>query len=188
MEKIVFFGFVLFGIVFKVFSGTSTTNTESTTEIITSEITNDYENDNVTLEFGIDDNSTCDENCTTLTTVKTGSSPTKAPTTIKPNVKVPKISLSSSTKTCFCNIQEKVCDINCCCDKDCNYDMRQVFGKCDDDLNRVYDTSFCEYTKYIYKNNTPFEWTVNQNGFFCVAKTNLPRQYYIHKDIVIISM
>lgn len=52
------------------------------------------------------------------------------------------------------------------------------------DSNRFYDTRYCKYSMLIYKNNTPYEWEVNQNGLFCIIKSNLPPEYSMHEEVV----
>lgn len=38
--------------------------------------------------------------------------------------------------------------------------------------------------EYIYKNNSLYEWEVNQNGLFCIVKSNLPPQYTVQSKTV----
>ncbi|KRT81250.1 hypothetical protein AMK59_5128 [Oryctes borbonicus] len=54
--------------------------------------------------------------------------------------------------------------------------------------NRIYDTRYCKYLMLSYKNNTPYEWQVNQNSLFCIVKNNLPNEYSLHKEVVIRSL
>ncbi|KAF2883491.1 hypothetical protein ILUMI_22664 [Ignelater luminosus] len=89
---------------------------------------------------------------------------------------------------CTCDLQRRFCDINCCCDKDCSYENKKVFRSCKRELNFHRDTSFCQYMDYIYLNNTPYKWEVNQNGLFCIAKTNLPPQYTLQRKQPITSL
>lgn len=42
--------------------------------------------------------------------------------------------------------------------------------------------------EYIYKNNTLYEWEVNQNGFFCIVRSNLPPQYTVQQKTVIMNL
>ncbi|KAK4873315.1 hypothetical protein RN001_015344 [Aquatica leii] len=79
--------------------------------------------------------------------------------------------------TCTCDLHRQFCDVNCCCDKDCGPDEKKVFSVCHLEPNVNRDTSFCSYVDQIYLNNTPYEWEVNQNGLFCIVKTNLPPKY-----------
>ncbi|KAK5640330.1 hypothetical protein RI129_011141 [Pyrocoelia pectoralis] len=82
--------------------------------------------------------------------------------------------------TCTCNLHRQVCDLNCCCDKDCSLEDKKVFSHCIHEININRDTSFCHYTDYVYVNNTPYQWEVNQNGLFCIVKTNLPTKRSVH--------
>lgn len=81
-------------------------------------------------------------------------------------------------------LQADYCDLNCCCDLDCNDENKMVFTYCMEESNFIRDTRFCEYVDYIYKNNTLYEWDVNQNGLFCIVKYNLPKIYTIQKQQV----
>ncbi|KAG5860641.1 hypothetical protein JTB14_001695 [Gonioctena quinquepunctata] len=87
---------------------------------------------------------------------------------------------ASKHKLCTCDLQLNFCDINCCCDEECSSNDKLVFHHCETE-ERHYDTRYCEYMKYIYINNTPFEWQVNQNGLFCIIKSNLPPSYTIQR-------
>ncbi|XP_028132794.2 tectonic-3 [Diabrotica virgifera virgifera] len=81
---------------------------------------------------------------------------------------------------CTCDLQENFCDINCCCDKDCSLENKEVFQYCLSEP-RFYDTRYCDYMKYIYINNTPVKWHINQNGLFCIIKSNHPPSYIIQR-------
>lgn len=42
--------------------------------------------------------------------------------------------------------------------------------------------------EYVYKNNTLYQWQVNQNGLFCVVRNNLPAQYAVQQKTVSITI
>ncbi|XP_018562953.1 tectonic-1 [Anoplophora glabripennis] len=88
--------------------------------------------------------------------------------------------VTSGQELCTCNLQLNICDINCCCDEDCSPEDKSIFRYCESE-NFYYDTRYCDYMKYIYINNTPFQWHVNQNGLFCVLKSNLPPSYTVQR-------
>ncbi|CAH1187698.1 unnamed protein product [Phyllotreta striolata] len=81
---------------------------------------------------------------------------------------------------CTCDLQPDICDVNCCCDSDCSVDDKEIFGYCESEPRR-YDTRYCDYMKYIYINNTRFQWEINQNGLFCVIKSNLPPSFVVQR-------
>lgn len=90
---------------------------------------------------------------------------------------------------CFVKqLQDKICDINCCCDTDCTFENKLVFTSCLDAKDRYVDTKFCKFSEYIYKNNTPFLWEINQNGLFCIVRSNLPKEYLLQKKKVIYNI
>lgn len=67
---------------------------------------------------------------------------------------------------------------------DCTSDNKLTFNHCMKEENRYVDARFCDYMEYIYKNNTLYEWEVNQNGLFCIIKSNLPAQYTVQQKTV----
>lgn len=81
----------------------------------------------------------------------------------------------------FKNFQRNYCDINCCCDKDCTANDKSLFKFCEVEKNIYFDSRYCDYVKHIYINNTQYEWEVNQNGLFCIVKSNLPASYLVQK-------
>ncbi|XP_060520608.1 tectonic-3-like [Cylas formicarius] len=83
---------------------------------------------------------------------------------------------------CTCNLQRRYCDVNCCCDRDCDgVDKRALFGYCDVDGRHFYDDRYCDYVRHVYVNNTPYEWWVHQAGLFCVVKSNAPKSYVVQR-------
>ncbi|KAF5297370.1 hypothetical protein FQR65_LT01300 [Abscondita terminalis] len=145
---------------------------------------------NSDLILSANDSQTTVENVTTSVTEATvfcdandtacGGSTTT--TTLPPPTKTPSIRVKvyqHSVDTCTCDLHKNICDVNCCCDKDCSADDKKVFTTCHRELNVNRDSSFCSYSDYIYVNNTEYEWEVNQNGLFCIVKTNLPPKYTV---------
>lgn len=88
----------------------------------------------------------------------------------------------------FLHFKVDWCDINCCCDPDCTSSDKLIFDHCHVDQNRYVDDRYCNYMQLIYINNTPFEWEVNQNGFFCIISNNLPTTYLVQKDKVYMDL
>nr|CAI5838000.1 unnamed protein product [Callosobruchus analis] len=86
-----------------------------------------------------------------------------------------------SNELCICDLELNVCDMNCCCDQDCSQSDKLVFSHCETETH-TYDTRYCSYVKQMYVNNTPFEWHVNQNGLFCVLKSNFPASYVVQRE------
>ena len=70
------------------------------------------------------------------------------------------------------------CDINCCCDPDCNEDQRALFSVCEEAniYNRGQKQRHCHRKDYLYKNNTPFYMEVHENGLFCIVTNNLKKE------------
>ncbi|XP_065161329.1 tectonic-3 isoform X2 [Atheta coriaria] len=94
----------------------------------------------------------------------------------------------SNRSDCDCDLRNRFCDINCCCDKDCSLENKQVFSFCQDSINLPRPNSrYCNYMQYIYNNRTLYEEEVHQNSLFCIAKTNLPAHYYKQKKKIILQ-
>ncbi|XP_044269578.1 tectonic-1-like isoform X1 [Tribolium madens] len=91
-----------------------------------------------------------------------------------------KASEQSSKNLCICDLTVDYCDLNCCCDKDCSLENKLVFDHCEKDF-RHYDTRYCQYMKHIYLNKTPHEFQINQNGLFCIVRSNLPASYIVQR-------
>ncbi|KAL1516568.1 hypothetical protein ABEB36_000468 [Hypothenemus hampei] len=86
---------------------------------------------------------------------------------------------------CTCNLQFNICDINCCCDPDCSQTDKRIFQYCQIESNSYLDDRYCHYTKLLYINNTQFHWQVDQNGLFCVVRSNKPESYLVQNDMPI---
>ncbi|KAJ8922197.1 hypothetical protein NQ315_004134 [Exocentrus adspersus] len=161
-------------------SGTSTTavSTFVSPSTLGSEVETD--SDNITTTEAIL-TTTCEINSTCLFTTEQPSTniSTEANTT---NIRKKYYEDVKSTgkEFCTCNLLLNVCDVNCCCDKDCSEDDKLIFSHCETE-NIYYNTRYCDYIKYIYINNTPFQWEINQNGLFCVIRSNLPPSIMVQR-------
>ncbi|XP_030755412.1 tectonic-3 [Sitophilus oryzae] len=96
--------------------------------------------------------------------------------------KMPRLKTDQETHSCTCNLKINICDINCCCDPDCQQADKAVFAYCTVEENYFYDTRYCHYIQYIYVNNSQVEWHVKQEGMFCVVSKNMPKSYLVQKD------
>lgn len=152
--------------------------TESTTTQITTTV--GEEPFSTTLDSCGTNDTECSVNVTTVAPPTNGTNSSQ--TTMGKNKKHLSSKIETDINICTCNLQVDFCDINCCCDPDCSERDKTVFGYCEIDENRFYDTRYCNYIKYIYINNTPFKWEVNQDGLFCIISSNLPDTYLIQKE------
>nr|XP_012135228.1 PREDICTED: tectonic-3-like [Megachile rotundata] len=84
---------------------------------------------------------------------------------------------------CECDLTVSSCDINCCCDKDCNEFHLTVFSHCEDHPAELYDKRYCYHKNYIERNNTPFILEKLANNLFCILYDNLPPTYSITNDL-----
>uniref|UniRef100_A0AAR5QCK5 Tectonic domain-containing protein n=1 Tax=Dendroctonus ponderosae TaxID=77166 RepID=A0AAR5QCK5_DENPD len=142
--------------------------------------------DSTTTDYSTSTVETCDSgfgNCTNLTATEAPLEAGKNNGTRHFNeTKHRSLGKWSEADVCTCDLQEKSCDINCCCDLHCSAADKELFDHCQLDDNRFFDDRYCKYTKHIYVNNTAFEWEVNQDGMFCVITRNLPDSHLLQKD------
>ncbi|CAH1989341.1 unnamed protein product [Acanthoscelides obtectus] len=136
--------------------------------------------ESITVPSFCDINSTeCGNFSTELINVTTTSLP--ASTTSTPERRKLERRKFKNNELCFCDLELNICDLNCCCDQDCSQNDKLVFSHCETETH-TYDTRYCSYVKHMYVNNTPFELQVNQNGLFCVLKSNFPASYIVQRE------
>ncbi|KAJ0181849.1 hypothetical protein K1T71_002571 [Dendrolimus kikuchii] len=77
-------------------------------------------------------------------------------------------------KDCNCNFLYKICDINCCCDYDCNKHQQKLFS-CSSNNKDVFNkhNKSCNY--FLPQSNIV-------NNLLCIAKTNLPDKRIIKQE------
>lgn len=85
---------------------------------------------------------------------------------------------------CLCDLRRNVCDVGCCCDKDCTYEMKMIFENCEEVTKMHVDRTSCQYYDFGYENFTMHQWEIQNNDFLCVAKTNLPPAHTIQTEKV----
>nr|CAH7746750.1 unnamed protein product [Callosobruchus chinensis] len=161
----------------------SSTVSSTSTEIQTLGVTLENEETNVTESTTVttycDVNNTDCGNFSTIAVNLTTASPPVS-TTSAPSRRFERKKFRSN-ELCVCDLELNTCDINCCCDQDCSPSDKSVFSHCETETH-TYDTRYCSYVKQMYVNNTPFEWHVNQNGLFCVLKSNFPASYVVQRE------
>lgn len=74
-------------------------------------------------------------------------------------------------KDCHCDMTKQICDVNCCCDRDCSNEDRLVFSHCHI-LHKPVDPRYCFSQQFIYRNKTQYTVTVEQSGLFCILVDN----------------
>ncbi|XP_017765462.1 PREDICTED: tectonic-3-like [Eufriesea mexicana] len=84
---------------------------------------------------------------------------------------------------CECDLMVSSCNINCCCDKDCNDYHITVFSHCDDYQPELFDKRYCYNRNFIQRNNTPFILEKLANNLFCILYDNLPPTYNINNEL-----
>lgn len=82
---------------------------------------------------------------------------------------------------CTCDLIGGQCDVNCCCDPECNADDRRLFNHCWSPPSSYFDRYYCspDPDRYgIVWNNTP-EFRVERSarsGMFCIITDNVPKK------------
>ncbi|XP_028046293.1 tectonic-1 [Monomorium pharaonis] len=118
---------------------------------------------------------------TSLTSLTTVSVPTMRPSDNK-------ILMLKEKEICECDFTKSSCDINCCCDMDCNYFHLSAFSYCQDYYVELYDSRYCYNQNFInsfQRNNTPFIFEKLTNNLFCILYDNLPPMYNSDNDLVL---
>lgn len=87
-----------------------------------------------------------------------------------------KLFLTPDKDICNCDLSVNVCDINCCCDPDCNEEDVQIFSECAHQVLTP-DENYCYQEDIILKNNTVYKMIKNpKNGMFCIVHDNFKHQ------------
>ncbi|XP_017794479.1 PREDICTED: tectonic-3-like [Habropoda laboriosa] len=88
---------------------------------------------------------------------------------------------------CKCDLTVSSCDINCCCDQDCNDFHLTVFSHCENHQAELFDKRYCYNKNFIQRNNTPFILEKLANNLFCILYDNLPPTYSVNNELNIKS-
>ncbi|XP_076235710.1 tectonic-1 [Calliopsis andreniformis] len=84
---------------------------------------------------------------------------------------------------CECDLRMSFCDVNCCCDNDCNDFHLTVFSYCQNHQADLFDKRYCYNRNFIERNNTPFILEKLSNNLFCILYDNLPPTYNVNTDL-----
>ncbi|EGI68878.1 B9 domain-containing protein 2 [Acromyrmex echinatior] len=86
---------------------------------------------------------------------------------------------------CECDLIKSSCNINCCCDIDCNHSHLSAFSYCQNYHVELYDSRYCYNRNFIQRNNTPFIFEKLANNLFCILYDNLPSIYSTNNNLVL---
>ncbi|XP_018377352.1 PREDICTED: tectonic-3-like [Trachymyrmex cornetzi] len=86
---------------------------------------------------------------------------------------------------CECDLITSSCNINCCCDIDCNHSHLSAFSYCQNYHEELYDSRYCYNRNFIQRNNTPFIFEKLANNLFCILYDNLPSMYSTNNNLVL---
>nr|XP_031847712.1 tectonic-3 [Nomia melanderi] len=109
---------------------------------------------------------------------------TQRPREMKANIEMKNRSVHKiQSDICECNLVVSSCDINCCCDKDCNDFHLQAFSHCTYHQADLFDKRYCYNRNFIQRNNTPFILEKLASNLFCILYDNLPPTYSVTNDL-----
>lgn len=77
----------------------------------------------------------------------------------------------SQQRYCFCDLTNKICDINCCCDPDCTPEALKVF-RCLKELTNDFELHEGRFEDFKFQHGLP-SCEVN-DGWLCVFRTYIP--------------
>uniref|UniRef100_A0A8W8NG75 Tectonic domain-containing protein n=1 Tax=Magallana gigas TaxID=29159 RepID=A0A8W8NG75_MAGGI len=85
---------------------------------------------------------------------------------------------------CWCDVTGNACDINCCCDTDCDQADITSFDRCKESPISV-DSQYCVQEEVILTDNSVYTSQKTQDGLFCIYKdNNQARNYYSIPDMI----
>ncbi|XP_064094911.1 tectonic-3-like [Macrobrachium nipponense] len=73
---------------------------------------------------------------------------------------------------CLCDLKVSICDINCCCDGDCDAEDKKIFSHCQERPQPVLDSRYCFQEHIIFSNHTEYSVSFTHPGVFCIATDN----------------
>ncbi|XP_075790547.1 tectonic-3 isoform X3 [Pelodiscus sinensis] len=104
-----------------------------------------------------------------------------------PGVQGDPLGVAGCLPTCICNLHPGSCDLNCCCDTDCNLgcdlgDSRAAFSFCLPGSTSIVN-QVCVEKSLIFRNNTPLQTEIvtDPNGYeslFCVQMSDSQLNYF----------
>ncbi|XP_048727390.2 tectonic-3-like isoform X2 [Ostrea edulis] len=85
---------------------------------------------------------------------------------------------------CWCDITGNACDINCCCDTECDTTDKASFDSCKEAPVSV-DSQYCVQEEVILTENSVYTSQTSQDGLFCIyTDNNQQRNYYTTPDMI----
>lgn len=96
----------------------------------------------------------------------------------------PFLNITNQGESCFCDLTFNSCDVNCCCDRDCNTAHWRVFTECEE-IQSEYDVKHCFKSNIIFYNNTKLKIIKTEKNLFCLIRDNLEKVSNLkNKDII----
>ncbi|KAI0210093.1 Tectonic-3 [Lamellibrachia satsuma] len=87
---------------------------------------------------------------------------------------------------CTCDLSVKACDVNCCCDTDCDNSDRAAFSRCID-APKISDSRMCVQQSLIFIENSPFQSTVERD-LLCIKVDNYQERNFYNVPQTIVNV
>ncbi|XP_061183237.1 tectonic-1-like isoform X2 [Saccostrea echinata] len=130
---------------------------------------------------------TAETTTTEATTTQVQTTTTTVPPTTAPPIQTfspSAVAANIDVGRCWCDVTGNACDINCCCDTECDQTDRASFDRCKESPVSV-DARFCVQEEVILMENSVYTSEKTQDGLFCIYKdNNQERNYYTIPDMI----
>eukprot|EP00111_Clytia_hemisphaerica_P021032 TCONS_00062016-protein len=91
----------------------------------------------------------------------------------------------TSAQDCTCDLISNQCDLNCCCDPDCNENDKLAFSSCiPENVNRIEEV--CVSDNILYSSNNKYQAQGNGMGMFCIYKDNYEARH-LYSNVPFVS-
>ncbi|XP_062616316.1 tectonic-3-like isoform X2 [Saccostrea cucullata] len=140
------------------------------------------------LTVSTTDATTVETTTTEATTTQVQTTTTTIPPTTTPPIQTfdpSAVAANINLGRCWCDVTGNACDINCCCDTDCDQtDIASFDGQCKESPISV-DARYCVQEEVILTDDSVYTSEKTQSGLFCIYKdNNQERNYYNIPDMI----
>lgn len=102
-------------------------------------------------------------------------------------------STAGQKEFCECDLKPTQCDINCCCDLNCDANQRSLFSHCEDLNDQVSlltrsspSDRYCVRSGLLYKSNSGEKWTFDRNlDLLCIYQDNTRQRLLLNNEPII---
>ena len=87
--------------------------------------------------------------------------------------------------TCTCDLIGHQCNVNCCCDPDCNEEEKKIFSTCIT-LNNEHIEEICVSDSLLFSVNGKYQIQGSGGGLLCLYKNNYNARFF-YSDIIAVN-